>query len=414
MHATQSIDVQGTDGLCFPQGPGASVDAVKLLSDHSRSTIAIGMLKNALSEFTNQNARKLIDASLESLQSVEPFTRVGMFSTPVGYLDTAIDNQHRNDGRTPSEKSLTLFRHLIGHHDAPGGVYIVTRREIGKGIYFPHLHALLKPQSHHAVAIKQSKSRLQIVRSDGLTLTVPSGYQLPVNFDHALLRTESVVGPFSILNGVPEVQEYLRDFGLASAEELRTSVTRVLGGYELLRTVWPEASDALRRHVSALVLLNSRTHARSHSPKSLCGAIVMTAGQATSVGDIFCHEASHIRMHYFKAFDPIVVAKYPDTVGEGFVSPWRPDLRPLDGLLLGVHAFLNVCGWYQRLSASEIIDAPAAKGIHDRQAANVRIAFQRLLAHGNSTNLGALLIEEFRVAVEQLPRLSTPLGKVND
>jgi len=78
----------------------------------------------------------------------------------------------------------------------------------------------------------------------------------------------------------------------------------------------------------------------------------------------------------------------------GFVSPWRPDLRPLRGLVDGVHAFLNVCRYHQRLR-ERFPDARASAVIYERQKRNVIQANTLLRTHGIPTELGRKLLDEF-------------------
>ena len=99
-------------------------------------------------------------------------------------------------------------------------------------------------------------------------------------------------------------------------------------------------------------------------------------------------------MNVFRLYDPIACARSTEQETTGFVSPWRPDLRPLRGLVDGVHAFLNVCRYHQRLR-ERFRDAWASGVIYERQKRNVIQAAAVLREHGIPTELGKMLLDEF-------------------
>ena len=70
-------------------------------------------------------------------------------------------------------------------------------------------------------------------------------------------------------------------------------------------------------------------------------------------------------------------------------------------MLLGVHAFLNVCGFHRRLSRHPAFTA-TAHAVVDRQKNKLRLGLSLLQAHGMPSRLGEELMREMSVAVEQL------------
>jgi HEXXH motif-containing protein len=56
------------------------------------------------------------------------------------------------------------------------------------------------------------------------------------------------------------------------------------------------------------------------------------------------HEVQHVKL---SALLDLVTLTMPDD-GQRFYAPWRPDPRPLAGLLQGAYAFLGVSGFWRR------------------------------------------------------------------
>jgi HEXXH motif-containing protein len=99
-------------------------------------------------------------------------------------------------------------------------------------------------------------------------------------------------------------------------------------------------------------------------------------------------------MNVFRLYDRIAQARDPKTEAAGFVSPWRPDLRPLKGLIDGVHAFLNVCRYHRKLG-EWCHGAWIPGAIYERQKQNVIQANALLQQHAAPTRIGTMLMEEF-------------------
>lgn len=192
------------------------------------------------------------------------------------------------------------------------------------------------------------------------------------------------------------------------------AIGRLEQGLALFRRLWPEASSALQRHLSSVVLLSARGYQRSHTPPELCGTLFTTVGSPVMVGDLLAHEASHVRMHWFQACDPMIRARHHGDDEACFTSPWRTDARPINGLTLGVHAFLNVCEWYRRVIATVPEQAPRAPAILAKQLEKVRQAMATLTLEGQPTDLGQALLKDFALAERRLQehsrRIDQPEG----
>src|SRR5207248_7128922 len=89
------------------------------------------------------------------------------------------------------------------------------------------------------------------------------------------------------------------------------------------------------------------------------------------------------------AYDPLL----ENGSDSRYMSPWRQDRRPLLGLLLGVHAFLAVCRYFQHLQTSRYRH-PIWSQILNHQKENIRLAWAQLLEKAKPTALGTKLLIE--------------------
>jgi HEXXH motif-containing protein len=87
-----------------------------------------------------------------------------------------------------------------------------------------------------------------------------------------------------------------------------------------------------------------------------------------------------------------------DARAELHTSPVRPDARPLDGVLLAVHAFLPVARMYRAITAAG--DPVTRSRDWEKTCASVeavhREGAETLYAHAKPTKLGAALFAEMR------------------
>jgi HEXXH motif-containing protein len=396
------MTVPDISGLIFPGLPGQGVDHLQAIRAGCCAAAAQRLLEAAGDD---PIARPLC----ATLAALPPEAAASVFAHPLAPFDLgATSDDDIPDARPDKVRRTALARHLIGSPDVPELTLALTDTDLPADLLLPHLKLLLRAPRHRVVSVHQSGGRVRFMRDDGLAATFRAGTPAPPGVDLPLVASAPRVGSFDVLNADPAVAASLDAFDLAHGSDLAEAMGRLERGLRFLAAHWPVAADAMARHVRGVALLGSRSYERSHSPKALSGAIVMTTGAPVTVGDILCHEASHIRMHWAKAADPLIVARDPHEEEQGFDSPWRADKRPLDGLTLGVHAFLNVCSWYRRVAQGTSGDlARFARRVHDRQARNVRTGWTLLSEKGRSTAAGTILMEEFGKAVAALTNLDT-------
>jgi HEXXH motif-containing protein len=338
------------------------------------------------------------DKLLPLLACLGPVRRARLFRNSLAQLDTATQTATElADPRSQPARARAILRHLLGHADGPDLTLVLPPGALPPGgLTLPHIAAVLIAHPFWPIALRQDSRCLRIVRGDGVSLTLPRGMALPSNFTHPLVISLPRVAGFTLLNDAPEVAATFASFGFAQRLERKKALANFSAGVALLRSIWPAAHSALVRHVDSVVLLTPRGFERSHTPGTLRGTVLLTAGTPQAVGDLLCHEASHLRMMPFLDRDDLI-ATDPALDRAGFISPWRPDRRPLRGILLGVHAFLNVCRFH-RLLFDDLAMGTSARAIFTRQHKKVLAGLETLRRHGRPTALGAALITEFEVA----------------
>jgi HEXXH motif-containing protein len=127
--------------------------------------------------------------------------------------------------------------------------------------------------------------------------------------------------------------------------------------------------------------------------------VVLSSAQGpVEAAEALCHELAHVRLGVVLERDPLLV----NAAEAGHRSPWRTDPRPLLGVLLGVHAFLDVCAYHRRLIETGLGDRACSEQIHARQATRVRQAWSLLRAVGRPTAAGERVLAALATQVEAL------------
>jgi HEXXH motif-containing protein len=111
-----------------------------------------------------------------------------------------------------------------------------------------------------------------------------------------------------------------------------------------------------------------------------------------TMAEALVHEHQHTKLNAALAQDEILL----DALEPRFASPVRPDLRPLLGILLAVHAFVPVAELWARMSDAGDAHATSARGrarFESVRRGN-REGLDVLLANARHTAVGEALLEE--------------------
>lgn len=358
MIAGPSVLAAGTDGSLFPSRGGTTVDSLQAIVDLRRA-----------------------DSIAGPLLDFEPAARARMVAAPLATL-------------APDDRPT---RWLAGSPDAEGFAAVLSEREVADGLWLPHHHAVLRSPGG-PVAVRVRDGRSSFTWADGVGLTLPAGDQhSPVLGDTSRFERQPSVSGIPVLNGVAEVVSPFAGFEPIPPGQLGAALHGLGEGLGVLHEVWPQAFLDVLRLCRGTLLLSNRDWSRSHSPKEAPGLVLLSVDGPEKVADLLCHECSHVRLNLLLAVDPLL-----ENADEGgYESPWRPDPRPLLGLLLGVHAFLSVVTWYRRLQRSPL-RADIWSEVAKRQAANVVAGWTSLEKHARPTAVGFSVMEELAAAVEAM------------
>lgn len=171
--------------------------------------------------------------------------------------------------------------------------------------------------------------------------------------------------------------------------------TETLGAaLELIARYMPElrAEIDLYLHQIVPVGYDDRTHL-SASYQEVIGTVYMTLHpQLMTMVEATIHEFQHNKLHAQLELDPLLHNAFSPL----YSSPVRPDPRPLQGVLLAVHAFVPVARLYQLMREA---GHPGTKSPDfERRYAQIVTGNHEgasvLLEHGQATEVGQGLLDE--------------------
>ena len=134
MTAGSGDEIADCSGLCFPGPPGSVTDELMV-----RDAEATGRDAAALAA-AQPPAPGVTPPMAEILAGLDAVRRARLFAGPLARLDTApAANDELPDPRRPELRARGLFRHLIGHPDAPELTVVLAPGAIADdGLVLPH------------------------------------------------------------------------------------------------------------------------------------------------------------------------------------------------------------------------------------------------------------------------------------
>jgi hypothetical protein len=392
---TEGYSTTEISGVCLPASAPDTLDELRPLMALKSARSTQSLLKDATT--SGNGSLKWFDWLSQKLNTMSSFQLAQAFDSPLACYDLALDPDQKDD-RSIQSRAVNCVRYAIGLPDVQPARPLplpAAEKDAVNGFLLPHVGVVVRTDLG-PLAVTETDTTTQIVWTDGFALTIPKLSRVDNWLDedggrHFWHIPET--SGFQVLNVAPEVAAVMAHMQLCEREDLPASMSALASGLSFLKNVWPAAYFSCVRQIKGIVLLQQRGYTRSHSPLSLLGVIGLTAGDEISVGDLLVHESSHVRLELMRQFDPLWEDREPDKRHE---SPWRQDARPLWGLILGVHAFLNVAHYYQRVS-KWLGGDEHAEMLFERQKAKVTDAWERAKAFVQPTSLG----EHFFIELEK-------------
>ncbi|MCK6523111.1 HEXXH motif-containing putative peptide modification protein [Myxococcota bacterium] len=211
--------------------------------------------------------------------------------------------------------------------------------------------------------------------------------------------------PLSMLEEHPDKNGNALSLGGRGPEEWREALGAALGLVEVGLPAWlGELPDTLSRLVP--VGFEPERHLSASYREAPGVAYLTLHPDPLTLAEAIIHEAQHSKLNLLSWLDPVLVNGRTTWTP----SPVRPDLRPLMGVLLAVHAFVPVAALHAGLAAA---DHPISRGDPARRRrAEVLASNQRgvevLRRLAEPTAIGRRLLDELYALHFALTDLSPP------
>jgi HEXXH motif-containing protein len=209
------------------------------------------------------------------------------------------------------------------------------------------------------------------------------------------------VNPLASVPLHPERAGNAIDFGGRSLDEWLVPLRAAFALIEkYLHPVYDEMQMLLRTVVPVGYL--PERHA-SCSYEDALGSIYLTLHPSPlKIAEALVHEFQHNKLHALMRLDAVLT----NARTSRHRSPVRPDPRPLEGVLLAVHAFIPVAMMYRAMTEA---GDPLAKSRDwdatcDAAERVYRDGAETLYAHGEPTKTGRALLDEMRALMDRLER----------
>ena len=237
-----------------------------------------------------------------------------------------------------------------------------------------------------------------LLGADGRRTTISLG-ESPVGDPCFVPITETLMlalvdnNPLSMSEAHPDKSGNALDLGGHAASEW---VDTLAGGLDLIGRHMPDLRGEIDLYLHQVVPVGYDEHAHlSASYQEVIGTVYMTLHpQLMTMVEATIHEFQHNKLHAQLELDPLLENAFWPL----YSSPVRPDPRPLQGVLLAVHAFLPVARLYQLMRAAghSGTRGPDFERRYAQIVAGNHEGATVLLEHGQPTTIGRALLDEIR------------------
>jgi len=214
------------------------------------------------------------------------------------------------------------------------------------------------------------------------------------SFSEGLSLAHADYNPLASFDTHPDKHGNFLTLGDAERDEW---LTGLLEAVNLVRSYAPGIYAELLLAKQCLVPLG--TNAESHESASyleFLGLIYLTLHpNSVTMAEALIHEFSHAKLNLVLRFDSV----FTNAFGEYLPSPYRPDPRPLHGLVLGLHAFQAVEKFLSEFLCDPKTQDNQVTGLQRRWAdlrEKNRQALETIMIHGTPTRVGESLLLEWQ------------------
>ena len=203
-----------------------------------------------------------------------------------------------------------------------------------------------------------------------------------------LVLAEADNNPLRMLEAHPDKGGNTIDLGGRGASEWAVSIRQAL---DLIERHLPAFRDEIDLVMRAFVPVGAfaELHLSASYQEAIGTAYLSLHPSPLTMAEAIVHEVSHNKLNALLEIDPIIL----NGRDERYVSPVRPDPRPIHGVLLAVHAFLPVARLYERMleegDASAEVEHHLAR-VRKLNAQGAEVLFER----GRPTAIGRGVFDE--------------------
>jgi HEXXH motif-containing protein len=249
-----------------------------------------------------------------------------------------------------SELAQGKLSHTEVSIESPSGFEFMNRLALAAAVMERQEYQGLIWTSGYRLRLPGIGSRLKLPSSDSpyLLLETDKWGQVRCTLGEVVNSPAPLISGFEVLLAGSEVNLPLEEGyeALTEAEADWTAWEGLLGRVAALLTAQASAESLVRELVHGVVPLRP-SYTDSHlssSFRELPGVVSLVFSNELDVAEALVHEADHQRFYIQTAVESVWEADQTELAV--YRSPWRPDPRPLDGLLAGASAFATVANFW--------------------------------------------------------------------
>jgi HEXXH motif-containing protein len=313
------------------------------------------------------------------------------------------------DAGTPLWVELAHLAAVAAAAAIRGGIAVAMPVPMRRGaVTLPTLgQARLASDAEWGMAAVRGRAGGYTIEGHGGTVAVPPDPDQQTTGWQAVRRLAFTERGIALTVWLDDVDPYRRGHGVATERlddrALESWRSQLAQAWAMLVEDHPERVAELASGPITVVPLAETTRAPhvSATTRDAVGAMALTLPpDSLTMSQSLVHEVQHSKLGALLD----LVELYDTDERRRFYSPWRPDPRPIGGLLQGGYAFLAVATFWLRY-ADRDRDAVAQRVAEyelARTSAQVRIAVRDLADSGALTEPGTRFVAGLREAVDAL------------